>query len=222
MERFTTHTSDNLITVKNIQNPIPSPYITYRNNLQLQNNNINCPVTTTRIISENPCAVTVKEGISTMSLFIIFAAMIMVGILFIIVSIIGSRTTWYQELNKGPINPWIVTILWPLAILISFVSLFILWRSLYPDQASRFLTISVFFLISMFMSLGWIIIFYYGEDIGLSLWLIAVLFIYKFWLFVHIWYIKPIAAVFLIPMLLMYIYLMYSVAHLAYLNGIIL
>ena len=246
MERLITQTSDNLSSVEYFQNPIPSVNINHENTLESQHNltpiidhnpivydNVVIeskipPISSTNVMESlmvenacddaiiiDPCDIVMSQQ-TNRDFLIIIGSMIIIGILFIIMSLVGLTNKWYRELNKGAINPWVVTLLWSLSILLSYVTLFLLWNN------SSLLTFMVLFLISMFMSLGWVIIFYYGQDIGLSLWLISVLFIYKFWLFVHIWYIRPIASVFLIPILLMYIYLMYSVAHLAYLNGIML
>lgn len=160
------------------------------------------------------------QRIGRIDFLLIYHAIVVVSMLFLTVSIVGSTTTWYRELNKGPIDPWLIRFGWIIATLLSYVGLFLLWENVRPNEVSLDLAITVLFLISTFLSLGWASIFYYSKNIGLSLWLVGILFVYKFWLFIYIWYIKPLAAVFLIPILLMYIYLMYSVAHLAYLNNV--
>jgi tryptophan-rich sensory protein len=172
------------------------------------------------------------QRINGIDFLLVYAAIVLITILFLIVSIVGASTTWHRELRQDPINPWIIRISWLIATALSYVGLFLLWKTFSKEkeisstgssyEASNFLAITVLFLISTFLSLGWAAIFYYSQNIGLSLWLVGILFVYKFWLFMYIWYIKPIAALFLIPLLIMYIYLMYSVAHLAYLNNILL
>ena len=147
---------------------------------------------------------------------LIYGAIALVTILFVITSTAGSNTTWYQQLKKGPVDAWMLRLLWIISIWLSYIALFLLSESRVGIQ----LSVTALFLISLFLSLGWIALFYYGQNIGLSLWLVGILFLYKFWLFMHIWYIRPVAAIFLIPILLIYIYLMYTVAHLAYLNDV--
>lgn len=161
----------------------------------------------------------------------IYAAILIVEVLYFIISATGTDTTWYIELLKGPVDPWVIRSLWIIATILSYVSLFLLLPDVMINERDTEETINInminrsrsvapLFLIGIFMSLGWAVVFYYVQNIGLSLWLIIVLFSYTFWLFMYIWYIKPVAAVFLIPILVIYIYLMYSVTHLAYLNNV--
>lgn len=160
------------------------------------------------------------QRLTRIDFLLIYAAIVIISILSITVSVVGSTTTWYRELKQGSINPWLIRVGWVIATLLSYVGLYLLWEDVRPNEVSRDLGITVLFMIGTFLSLGWASVFYYAKNVGLSLWLLGILFVYKFWLFMYIWYIKPVAAVFLIPILLMYIYLMYSVAHLAYLNNI--
>lgn len=152
-------------------------------------------------------------------IILISTVLILLLILNIFVSITGATGKWYNELKHGSISQWIVIFFWIIATLLSYISLILLWN--YID-VEKILIIMVFFLIGNFLLLGWVSIFYCSEDIGLSVWLVGLLFVYNFWLFIYIWYIRPIAAIFIIPITLFYIFLMYSVAHLAYLNDIVL
>lgn len=159
---------------------------------------------------------------------IVMLAILILNILVLTVSLLGSNTTWYQSLNKGRIDAWVIILLWLITTLLSYVGLFIFYShvlppcidSSWPDQKSRNLFVAYLFVISSFLSLAWVALFFYIQNIGLSLWLISVLFMYKFWVFIYMWRIKPLAAIFLVPLLLMYVYLFYAVAHLATLNDI--
>lgn len=163
---------------------------------------------------------------------LIYAAILMVTILYLIISATGTETTWYRELMKGPVDPWVIRSFWIVSTILSYVSLLILLPdicifnnmcdNILSDKVYYARSVAPLFLISLFIALGWMAVFYYVQDIGLSLWLIMILFTYEFWLFIYIWYIKPLAAVFMIPLLILYVYLMYSVIHLAYLNNVIL
>ena len=158
----------------------------------------------------------------------VIVAIIMVNLLVIVVSILGSNTTWFQSLNKGPVNIWIILGSWIIATILSYIGLFLFYshtlapcaHSMWPTQKTRNLVVAMLFLISAFLSLIWVAIFFYVQNIGLSLWLVSALFIYKFWVFIYMWYLKPVAAIFLIPILAVYIYLFYAMAHLATLNNI--
>ncbi len=143
--------------------------------------------------------------------------LILYGLLFIFtftiltIAITGSQTQWYQSLNSGSINVLVFILFWLLATLISYISILVL-------QSNS--AILCLFVISAFIALGWVSIFFYGQNIAYSLWLMAIVFTYSFWLFIEICYISELACAFMIPILVLYIIIVYSVAHLAYLNNI--
>jgi len=161
-----------------------------------------------------------KQKITGLDYILIYGAIVIVTILFLIILIIGANTTWYINLNKGSISNWLIIVLWIIAGSISYIGLFLLWGNIKSTELSINLNVAILFLVSIFLALGWIAIFYYNQNIGLSFWLALVLFIYEFWLFMHIWYINPIAAMFFTPILALYIYLMYFTAHIASVNNI--
>lgn len=157
----------------------------------------------------------------------IYSLIIIVSILFVIVALIGSMTTWFINLIKPSAVIWIIILLWATAIIISYIGLIILWTDMNSNTnhdvspiGNIAMTVAPLVLIGTFLSLGWIIIFFYVQNLGLSIWTALILFSYEFWLFIYIWYINPITAVLLIPLLLIYIYLIYFSAHLAYLNNV--
>ena len=151
---------------------------------------------------------------------IILTGILVIYILTAIVAIAGSNTTWFQSLNIGSGNVWILWIAWIVTTLISYIGLYLFHSGCdyWPDRQSR--NLAILFLIGAILSLAWIAIFFYGQNIGLSLWLVSALFIYKFTVFAYMWSIRPLAAIFLIPLLLFYVYLFYAVGHLATLNKV--
>jgi len=162
--------------------------------------------------------------------FTIYGVILIAAVLYLIASAIGTETTWYLNLIKPDLNPWYTRTLWIIATIVSYITLFLLLpeisfyhpSSLSPSIVYKARTVAPLFLIGTLISLSWTVIFYYYQNIGLSLWLTSILFIYNFWLFMYVWYIKPLAAVFMIPILAIYIYLVYFMTNLAYLNHVIL
>ncbi|CAH6420189.1 Hypothetical protein HVR_LOCUS1120 [uncultured virus] len=175
-------------------------------------------VLTTGIIQES--GMQFLQRLRRWDFILIYSSIIIVSLLFITVAYFGSNSEWYVNLIKLPFNTWFIRFLWVVASLLSYVGLFILWQHVTSDEIARDLIVSIFFMISSFLSLSWAVAFYYAQNIGLAVWLSLVIFVYKFWLFVYIWYIKPLAAIFLIPILLMDIYLVYSTLHISSSNGV--
>lgn len=151
---------------------------------------------------------------------LIYTSIVIVSIIFFISSYFGTETEWYRNLNKFPIDNWVIDFLWVLATLASYLGLFFLWQHITPDLITKDLIVSTYFLIGLFIFLSWSVSFYHAENIGLAVWISLLLFVYRFWLFIYIWYIKPFAAIFFIPILLMNIYLVYYMLHIAYINDV--
>lgn len=153
---------------------------------------------------------------------LVYSVIIIMSALFIVSSTIGLNTSWYQNLKKFDVNPWLIRSLWLVTTLLSYIGLFVLWEHVQPDEISKDLAVSVLYLLATFISFLWSVVFYQMENIQGAFWLAEVLLIYKFWLFIYMWYIKPIAALFLIPVIGMYAYLIFSVVHLAGLNNVVI
>lgn len=151
-----------------------------------------------------------------------------IDVMILLVGILGSMTSWYENLVTLPLVDWVLWGIWVTATFLSYLGLFVFYNhilalcttSSWPTVSSRNFALTVAFLVTALLTLGWIVIFYYGQNIIMSLWLISILFIYKFTIFTYMWYIKPLAAIFIIPLLILYLYLFYALAHLATINNI--
>jgi len=151
---------------------------------------------------------------------ILYAAIIIMLIVFISSTLIGSSASWYKNLIRPAVNPWIIRILWFIAVVLSLVGVFLLWEHVSDDLVSRDLTVTALFLVGSFISLAWSAAFYHAENIRLAVWIALLLFVYKFWLFTYVWHIKPLAAIFLIPLVIMNLYTLYATIHIASINNI--
>ncbi len=150
----------------------------------------------------------------------VYAVVVVVWILFLLAYIPGIYSDWYNGLRLSGLNLWIPRVGWLVATLISYVGLYLFWGNSTPEEMSRDLGITVLFIIASLLIFAWAVALYQAENIALATWIACALFVYEFWLFIYIWNLKPIAALFLIPLLFMYFYLIYSMIQLARLNNV--
>jgi len=153
---------------------------------------------------------------------IVIAVLLLIYIPFFISYFFGIYSTWYENLKKDTDNTWIISGLWIVVTIISYIGLYILWRNPTPETVSRNLVITVLFFLGNVILLTWSVIFYQFQNISTATWIALVLFIFEFWIFIYVWNIDRLAAIFLIPLVGMYLYFFYSMVHLAGINGIIL
>lgn len=158
--------------------------------------------------------------IKRLDFLVVYSSLLILAILLLVVVFLGERTTWYRGIIQPNINPWITRGLWIIGTILSYVSFFFIWQDVEVHEVPRDLIVSVLFVVTGFLFLAWGVAYYYAEDIVLSLWVAIIIFIYNLWLTIYVWYIKPIAALFLIPNLILYIYLLYATIHTASLNNI--
>ncbi len=158
--------------------------------------------------------------LSRFDFVVVYLTLIALAVLLIVTVYYGSSTEWYTNLIPTPSNTWIIRGLWVVGTILSYIGFFWLWQDVRINCIPQDFIVSTLFIISGFLFLGWAVALYYAQDIILSFWLAMIIFIYNFWLFVYIWHISWIAAVFQLPLLALYIYLLYDTLTLASLNGI--
>lgn len=174
------------------------------------------------------CESVEPEYLSAADFIAVLLGIIFVNIITIILSIAGTRTAWFTSLTLGPVNIWLLHAAWVIAILLSYVALFLFYSHTlepcmsnpWPDRQSRNLALAVLFLIGSLLTLAWVAIFFYVQNLALSLWLVSIVFMYMFWVFMYMWTIMPVAAIFMIPLLVLYVVVFYSIAQLATLNNV--
>lgn len=151
---------------------------------------------------------------------VVYSSLLILAILLLVVVFFGQSTPFYQSLRQPNINPWIIRGLWVLGTVLSYVTFFFLGQDVRVHPVPRDFIVSVLFVISGLLFLAWAVALYYAEDVTLSMWIAIVIFIYNYWLFIYVWNLNRIAALFLIPNLILYGYLVYISAHTASLNNI--
>lgn len=155
------------------------------------------------------------ESSSSYEAFFLGVTLLFITIATITIVIVGARNPWYITLNTDSTPVWVGLTVWSLATLVAYIGLFLF----YLNTCHR-LTLVVLFLIGELLTLAWVSIFFYAQNLVLSLWSIAIVFVYMFWVFIYMWYTTPSAAIFLLPLLGIYLYVFYSVIHLANLNNV--
>lgn len=155
-------------------------------------------------------------------MWFIYICIVILNVLFLISSYSGIRSDWYKTINRSTINPFVIGVLWIIATILSYGSVFMLWENVNPTNLSRDFTLSALFLISSFLSLLWATTLFQDNNIKMAVLIAAVVFLYQFWLTIYIGIFNKLAALFMIPLLVMYGYLFYSMLHLASINNIIL
>ncbi|CAH6420186.1 Hypothetical protein HVR_LOCUS1119 [uncultured virus] len=166
-------------------------------------------------------------------MWFIYISITVIDILVILSVIFGISSTWYKNIRKSGVNPWLIGALWIVATIFSYAAIFMLWVNIdtrtasdavwehaNPEDIPLDLRLSIYFLIGSFLSLLWTTVLFQGNNIGLAVWIAALLFLYQFWLLIYIWIIKIQAAIFMIPLVIMYGYLFYATVHLASINKV--
>lgn len=151
---------------------------------------------------------------------IVYISLLILTILYIVVVFVGETRAWYRTLKQANINPWLIRGLWLLGTIMSYIAFVWISQDIQTHEIPRDLIVSVLFVITDFLFLAWSIAFYHAQDISLSFWVAIIIYIYNLWLTIYVWKISPFAALFLVPNLILYIYLIYSTIHLASLNRV--
>lgn len=155
-------------------------------------------------------------------MWLVYIMIIIVNILFLLSSIFGILSTWYNNLNLHSFNSIAFSIIWVLFSGLSYATIFMLWKNVGPNERPNDLFYGILFLIGSLLSLLWSVVFFQGQNIVLGFWFSIVLFLYYFVIMVHIWHLNHTAVPFMLPIVILYGYLVYSMIHLAEYNNVIL
>ena len=157
----------------------------------------------------------------TYTVWLIYIVITILNILFASSSGFGIMTPFYKSLKKGGLNAWFITGLWIVAIILSYVTIYLLLRK--SNRETRYLQVrlAALFLITAFLNVAWAVAYFQGRSVQAAVWITGILFIYQFWLLIYILYIDFVASLFMIPLVILYGYQFYSLIHIAGLNDIV-
>lgn len=164
----------------------------------------------------------VLQRIKMKDMWFVYICLMVLYLLFILVCAYGINSQWFKSLQRMNINPYIIGILWAIVALLAFIAIYMLWKKVDRNKVSLDLMVSIFYLISAFLSLTWAVVFYQIQNIIAGFWIALVLFTYQVWLFSYVFTIKWSAGLFLLPSVILHGYLLYSMIHIASLNGYII
>ena len=142
---------------------------------------------------------------------------IFVWIVFLISYAEGLNDPWYNSLKFNELNVWIPRVLWIVSTIVAYTALFFIYSSTSYDQT---LLIGVLYIIGAFLNILWSVSLFELNDLGLAFWASVVLFLYQLWVFIFIFYLEPLLSLFLIPSVVMYFYLVYTMINTSLLNDI--
>ena len=160
------------------------------------------------------------QRLKKIDFLIVYILSILVIGLFFLTYLFGIFSPWYATLIPSSANVWLIRSLWIVTAAISYIGLYILWDNVATAELSRDLGVTVLFMVGNFITVAWSVALLQAQNIALAVWISSILFLYQFWLFVYIWFIKPKASYFLLPLLAMYLYLVYEMINLALLNNV--
>lgn len=167
----------------------------------------------------DPQSLTWIQSVTRADTIIIYVAILLLFVIFLISFGFGVNSTWYNSLQFDNVNVWLVRSAWVVFTIISYIGLWLLWGNRSETLLLRNLGISSMYLVSSFLILAWAFTLYQAENIALSFWFAFVLFIYQFWISVYIYNINKIAGILQIPIVLMYFYLVFWSVNFAFLNN---
>lgn len=147
---------------------------------------------------------------NAVSVWIIVCVLIILYIISHVIFIWGVSSTWYHSLVSANISaPWI-----GIGLLVVSISTGL---SMY---FSRNIINPLFYVVGAILLLIWVLVLYVGHNMGVAMWVMAILFIYQFWLILYIWGKIRMSSYFLYPTLLVYIGFFYYTVHLISQNDI--
>ncbi len=154
------------------------------------------------------------------NLTLIISNLILV-ILFIVAAYFGARLKWYQDLpKKSSDNTYILAAAWIIASILSYVSFYLIKDE--DDSIYGYSRLIAWYALINFLNLLWVVIFYiYQSFIGAIVILLIISFL-TFYIFLFFLAIHILAGVFILPLLILYVYLIYTLINLASRNAIII
>jgi tryptophan-rich sensory protein len=153
--------------------------------------------------------------------WILWICSFILTILFLVASFIGAKESWYVNLPvKSNENSWLIAGLWVVASLLSYLAFYIVRD--YDEEKYGQSRLLPLFLIVSYLNVLWVILFFKFQSFTSTIIILAVIFAVQFYIMIFLLYINAWAFVVLIPLQVLYGYLIYSIFHLASINNIVI
>lgn len=168
-------------------------------------------------------AVMFFQRIYRLDLWLIYLSANILNTLFLIVVIWGIfNSQYYIDLDKENANPYAIGALWILAVISAYGAIFMLWTPCDQSTVPVDVYVSILYLIGAFINFLWAFLFFYYEDLAGAVVAAVILFAYQFAITAYIWSLDFKAMLLTIPLVIMNGYILYTLIHVATLNGIII
>lgn len=155
---------------------------------------------------------TLSSGTALLTTLNIFLLLI-----FFLSYIEGINSQWFNSLKMPSIDVWIPRAAWIISTVLYYVGLYLI---LLTSSSNRALVFNDLYIIGGFLAILWSATFYQFENIGVAVWFSFILFLYQLWLLIYFFYLQPLLSLFLVPITIMYFYLVYSMIEFAFLNNV--
>lgn len=142
-------------------------------------------------------------------------------ILFFITAYFAAKLPFYSDLSKKfPQNSWLIASLWIVASLISYAA-FYLVRGTDP-HLFLIQRLWIWFLVTNYLNILWAVLFYLYQSFTAALILVFIIMLVYFYLMILLFPVNFWAALSLLPLFILYGYLLWSLLHLMGVNGIVI
>jgi|688.fasta_scaffold531423_1 tryptophan-rich sensory protein len=141
----------------------------------------------------------------------VFIVLLILNILILSSMSSGLNSDWYNnQKNLQITNIYVVGIFWFISIIMSYLSIFLIWKNVNARTFATDFVISNYFIIGAFLTLLWSTSYFQANNVSIAYWFSFIILMYQFWLTIVIWHINRTAALFLFPLFLLYAYIFYN------------
>ena len=149
--------------------------------------------------------------LATKDMKFVFFVLLVINILILASIASGLNSDWYNNQKDEPItNIYGVAVFWMVSVIMSYLSIFLIWKNVDARTFATDFVISNYFIIGGFLTLLWSTTYFQANNIGIAFWISFIVLMYQFWLTIVIWHINRTAALFLFPLFIIYAYIFYN------------
>jgi len=138
----------------------------------------------------------------------VYLTILLVNILIVLIAGFGVNTPWYQS-QPHYANPYAIGIVWVIFLLLSMVSLYMVWDKIPEKYEGSELAYSAMFIAASFLTLMAAGVYHVGHYINTALLFVILTMLTYGLLMISLWHQKAIAGIFLLPIFVFFGYLAY-------------
>jgi tryptophan-rich sensory protein len=151
------------------------------------------------------------KRLATKDMKFVFFVLLAINILILASIASGLNSDWYNNQKDEPItNIYGVAVFWIVSAIMSYLSIFLIWKNVDARTFATDFVISNYFIIGGFLTLLWSTAYFQANNIGIAFWASLIVLMYQFWLIIVIWHINRTASLVLFPLFMVYVYIFYN------------